>query len=765
MKLRLFVFLLLVAFTVFSCQKAGKSTGSISDQEMDNFISDLMQKMTLEEKIGQLNLVSIGFDITGPRVSEQVEEKIQQGLVGGVFNSYTTVAISKLQELAVNQTRLGIPLLFGFDVVHGHRTIFPVPLGLAASWDMEAIEKSARIAAEEASAEGLNWTFSPMVDIARDARWGRICEGAGEDAWYGSRVAEAMVKGYQGDDLSGNNTLMACVKHFALYGAPAGGRDYNTVDMSLRQMKEDYLPPYKAAVDAGAGSVMTSFNDIDGVPASINKWLLTELLRNQWGFEGLIVTDYTTLEELIPFGVAKDEAEAAQLSLEAGVDMDMVSEVLLNNLADCLEEGVISEALIDNACRRILEAKYKLGLFEDPYRYVNEHREGETVMKQEFREEARLTARKSMVLLKNENSVLPLKKGGSIALIGPLANSQNDVLGNWRGGGRFEHAVSVEQGIRNVAGDAVTINYAKGANITNDTTLLSKLNQHGGLLDYHSPGALLNEALRVARKSDVIVAVVGESQGMSGEAASRSEIGIPDTQLNLLKALKKTGKQLIIVLMNGRPLTLEWENENADAILETWFAGTEAGNAIADVLFGDYNPSGKLTVTFPRKVGQVPIYYNYKNIGRPKSGDLYDKFKSQYLDVPNDPLYPFGYGLSYTSFSYGDLKLSSDQLEESGSLEVSIPVSNTGKYEGEEIVQLYVQDLVGTVTRPVKELKGFQKISLGPGESKTVTFTISVADLRFHNIDMEFVAEPGDFKVFAGTNSRDVTEAEFSLKK
>ena len=636
-------------------------------------------------------------------------------------------------------------------------------MGLAACWDMDAIERSARIAAEEASAEGLNWTFAPMVDITRDARWGRICEGSGEDAWYGSRVAQAMVKGFQGDDLSASNTLMACVKHFALYGAPVAGRDYNNVDMSMRQMMEDYLPPYKAAVDAGAGSVMTSFNDINGVPVNINQWLLKELLRKQWGFEGFIVTDYTGLEELIPFGVAKDGTEAARLSLSAGVDMDMVSEIYLNNLGKLLKDGKISEAQIDDACRRILEAKYKLGLFDDPYRYVNDQRAEETVMKQEFREEARNIARKCMVLLKNENGTLPLEKKGSIALIGPLARSQNDVLGNWRGGGRYEHAITVEQGIRNVAGNAVTINYAKGANITNDTTMLYKLNDHGGELDYHSPGALLTEALKAARKSDIIVAVVGESHGMSGEAASRAEIGLPESQVTLLKELKNTGKSIVIVLMNGRPLTLEWENENADAILETWFAGTEAGNAIADVLFGDYNPSGKLTVTFPRKVGQVPIFYNYKNVGRPYSGNPFDKFKTQYLDVPNDPLYPFGYGLSYTSFSYGNLKLSSNQLTASDSLQISILVNNTGNYDGEEVVQLYLQDLVGSVTRPVKELKGFKKISLDVAESQTVTFTITEADLRFYNINMEFVAEPGDFKVMIGPDSENLKEAIFSL--
>ena len=764
MNLRILYYLLIFLLIFSSCKNPGDSSRRGTNPEMDKFISNLMKKMTLEEKIGQLNLVSIGFTVTGPRVSDQVEEKIKQGLVGGVFNTYTPVAVRKLQEMAVNESRLGIPLIFGFDVIHGHRTIFPVPLGLAACWDMDIIEETARIAAEEASAEGLNWTFSPMVDLARDPRWGRICEGYGEDTWYGSRVAQAMVRGYQGDDLSAHNTLMACVKHFALYGGAIAGRDYNTVDMSIRQMMEDYLPPYKAALDAGAGSVMTSFNDINGIPATANKWLLTELLRGQWGFEGLIVTDYTAIEELIPFGVAGDTAEAARLSLDAGVDMDMVSEILLENLEKLVEGGKVSEGQINSACRRILEAKYKLGLFEDPFRYVNEQRATETILKPEFRETAREIARKSMVLLKNEKGTLPLKKTGSIALIGPLAKSQRDVIGNWSGGGRSEHAISVEQGIINVAGDAVRINYAKGANLSNDTLLLYRLNAGRRGLDYQSPQALLSEAITAARNSDVIVAVVGEARGMSGEAASRSEIGLPESQLNLLKALKKTGKPLVIVLMNGRPLTLGWENERADAILETWFAGTEAGNAIADVLFGKYNPSGKLTVTFPRKVGQVPIYYNYKNIGRPYTGILLDKFKSRYLDVPNDPLYPFGYGLSYSNFTYSDLQLDEDKLTVSDNLQVSISISNTGQYDGEEVVQLYVQDLVGTVTRPVKELKGYKKILLRAGENETVSFTITANDLRFYNIDMEYVAEPGDFKVFVGTNSRDVLEAGFTLE-
>lgn len=731
--------------------------------EMDSFIAELMGKMTLEEKIGQINLVSVGFDVTGPRVSEDVEEKIVNGQVGAVFNTYTPVAVRKLQELAISKSRLGIPLLFAFDVVHGHRTIFPVPLGLAASWDMELIEKSARIAAEEASAEGLNWTFSPMVDITRDPRWGRICEGSGEDAWYGSRVAEAMVRGYQGEDLAARNTVMACIKHFALYGGAMSGRDYSTVDMSLLKMTEDYMPPYKAAVEAGAGSVMTSFNDINGVPATANRWLLTEVLREQWGFEGFVVSDYTAVEELIPFGVAKDELDAARLSLEAGVDMDMVSEIMVDHIGALIEEQIVDPQLVDEACRRILEAKYKLGLFDDPYRYADEQRGRDIPLSKDYRNAAMEIATQSMVLLKNENEILPLKREGSIALIGPLASSRRDVIGNWSGGGRAADAVSVEEGMRKLLGKDVLIHTAKGANITNDTLLLYKLNANGGGLDYHNPAKLLKEALRAARKSDVIVAVVGESQGMSGESASRSHIGIPQSQVDLLKALKKTGKPLVIVLMNGRPLTLEWENEHADAILETWFAGTEAGNAIARVLYGESNPSGKLTATFPRNIGQIPIFYNHKNIGRPYGGDMLDKFKSQYLDVSNEPLFPFGFGLSYTTFSYGELHLSSTELGNPGSLSISVEVSNTGSYTGEEVVQLYVQDLVASVTRPVKELKAYQKISLSPGDTRKLTFTLSPDDLRFYNAQLEYINEAGAFKVYVGTNSRDVQEAGFQL--
>ncbi|QNF33614.1 beta-glucosidase BglX [Adhaeribacter swui] len=767
MKLSFSFLLLSCILLVFSAeaQKKKPTTAANPEQAMNAFVRDLMAKMTLEEKIGQLNLVSVGFDVTGPIVSQNVEENIRKGLVGGVFNTFTPVAVRKLQELAVKQTRLHIPLLFGYDVVHGHKTILPIPLGLAATWDMAAIERSARIAAEESSADGLNWVYSPMVDIARDPRWGRIAEGSGEDTWYGAQVAKAMVKGYQENDLARDNTVMACVKHFALYGAAEAGRDYNTVDMSLQRMFQEYLPPYKAAIDAGVGSVMTSFNEINGVPATANPWLLNDLLRKQWGFKGLVVTDYTAINELVAHGIGKNEYEVGQQALAAGSDMDMVGEVYLKNLGKLVKDGKLSTAQIDAACQRVLEAKYKLGLFTDPYRYANEKRAKATILKKAFISDARDIARKSMVLLKNEKNVLPLKKSGTIALIGPLARNQRDMIGNWSAAGDWKRAVSVEQGIKTVTGGKVNIAYAKGANFTDDTLLIRRLNAHGGELkiDKRAPEEMIQEAVKVALTADVVVAVVGESQGMTGEAASRADIGLPGRQLDLLKALKQTGKPLVVVLMNGRPLTLPWEQNNADAILETWFAGTEAGNAIADVLFGDYNPSGKITATFPQVVGQVPIYYSHKTTGRPYGGELLDKYKSRYLDVSNEPLFPFGFGLSYTTFNYSKPQLNKTTFRPNEPVEVKVDVKNTGNFDGEEVVQLYIQDLVGSVTRPVKELKNFQKIFLKKGETRTVTFKITSEDLKFYNNQLQYGYEPGDFKVFVGTNSRDVQEVGFTL--
>jgi beta-glucosidase len=603
-----------------------------------------------------------------------------------------------------------------------------------------------------------------MVDISRDPRWGRIAEGAGEDTYLASRIAEAMVRGYQGDNLSATNTVMACVKHFALYGASEAGRDYNPVDMGDRTMYEFYLPPYKAAIDAGAGSVMTSFNEINGVPATANKWLMQDVLRAQWGFRGLLVSDYTAISELVAHGIG-DDAAVATLAIEAGVDMDMVSEVYLNNLNNAIDEGRLDDSQITRSCRRVIEAKYKLGLFDDPYRYADEQLANNTLMKKEYRDAARDIARKSMVLLKNSGQTLPLRKSGSIALVGPLARNQRDMIGNWSGGGDWRKAISVEQGILNVAGDAVQINYAHGANITDDPQLIQRLNAHGGNLhmDSRSPESMISEAVAAARRSDVIIAVVGESQGMSGEAASRADLSLPGRQLDLLKALKLTGKPLVIVLMSGRPLTLPWEDEHADAMLQAWFGGTEAGNAVADLVFGDFNPSGKLTTTFPRVVGQIPLYYNHKSTGRPFAGQLDDKYKSRYLDVVNEPLYPFGYGLSYTTFEYDGLALSTNELHSGETLEVSVSVANTGKSDGEEVVQLYIRDNVGSVTRPVKELKAFRKVLIRSGEKKEIIIAISEEDLKFYDVNMNYAAEPGDFTIMVGTNSRDVMEAEFTL--
>ena len=733
------------------------------DAAMNRYITTLMQKMTLEEKIGQLNLPSVGFDVTGPILSQGVEEKIRKGLVGGVFNTYTPVAVRKLQDLAVKETRLKIPLLFGYDVIHGHRTIFPVPLGLSASWDTAMIRRTARAAAEEASADGLNWTFSPMVDIARDPRWGRVSEGAGEDPFLGAAIAKAMVQGYQGNDFSKNNTILACVKHFALYGASEAGRDYNTVDMSRVKMFNEYLLPYKAAVDAGAATVMTSFNEIDGIPASANKWLLTDLLRKQWGFKGMIVTDYTAINEMIAHGMG-DEKKVAELSLNAGVDMDMVGELFIKHGVELVKTGKVSVAQVDAACRRILEAKYKLGLFQDPYRYISEERNKDEIMNEEKIALEKEAAIKSMVLLKNEIQTLPLSASKKIAFIGPLVKDQRNLIGNWSGAGDWKKAVSVWSALEQKYG-ANKFLYAKGANLIDDSTLLKRLNAHDGQIvpESTSPEQLISEAVQTAQQSDVVVAVLGEAFGMSGEAASRSMIGLPENQLELLKALKKTGKPIVLVLMNGRPLTLSWEDQNMDAILETWFGGTQAGPAIAEVLFGEANPSGKLSMTFPRNVGQVPLYYNAKNTGRPF--DENQKYTTKYLDVPNTPLYAFGHGLSYTTFGYSDLRLSKASIKAGEKLTATITVTNTGNYDGIEMVQLYIRDLVGTITRPVKELKGFKQVQLKKGESKEISFTISSDDLKFYNSNLQYVVEPGEFQVFVGTNSQVVKEGKVSVLK
>jgi beta-glucosidase len=734
--------------------------------KMNVFVSGLMKKMTVDEKIGQLNLVTGGMAITGSVTNNGIADGVKKGAIGGIFGLYGTDNVRKMQEAAVKGTRLHIPLIFGLDVIHGHRTIFPIPLGMSATWDLGLIEQSAHIAAKEATAEGLNWVFSPMVDIARDARWGRISEGSGEDPWYGGQVAAAMVKGYQGTSLKNADAVMACVKHFALYGAAEAGREYNTVDMSKIAMYNYYLPPYKAALDAGAGSFMSSFNVVDGVPATTNKWLLTDLLRKQWGFNGFVVSDYTSLNEVTNHGLG-DLQTVSALALKAGLDMDMVGEGFLSTLKKSLQQGKVTMADIDLACRRVLEAKYKLGLFQNPYKSINAQKEKTDVFTDANRKAARITAEHSFVLLKNANQILPLKKsGGSIAVVGPLADNKRDMLGTWVIAGEWEKSVSVLEGIKHVVNDDVKVTYAKGANITDDTTFMKRLNFGPGMvsLDPKSPQDMLEEAVKTAKKADIIVAVVGESQSMSGESSSRSDISIPESQQLMLKALAKLGKPIVIVLFNGRPLTLTWENDNAAAILDVWAPGTEAGNAVAEVLFGNYNPSGKLTTTFPRGVGQIPLYYNHLNTGRPYSSGP-TKFKSNYLDISNNPLYPFGYGLSYSKFSYSNVKVSKTQLKGNEILTATVTVTNDGPYAGEEVVQLYISDPAASISRPVKELKDFKKINLQIGEKQDVTFKITPQQLKFYNSQLKYDWEPGSFIIQVGTNSADTKTAKVQWAK
>lgn len=750
----------LLVFGFISCQSPEPKNS------VDQKIDSLLSIMTLEEKIGQLNLPSAGQFTTGQAENSDIAKKIEKGLVGGLFNIKSVAAISEMQKIAVEKSRVKIPLIFGMDVIHGYESVFPIPLGLSCSWDMKLIEQSARMAAQEASADGINWTFSPMVDLSRDARWGRISEGSGEDPYMGSEIARAMVRGYQGDDLSASNTIMACVKHYALYGAAEAGRDYNTTDMSRHSMYNSYFPPYKAAVDAGAGSIMASFNEIEGVPATANTWLLTDVLRNEWGFKGFVVSDYTGVSEMIDHGYGNIQEVSAK-ALAAGLDMDMVSEGLLNTLAQSLKEGTITEKQIDDACRRILKAKFDLGLFDDPYKYCNETRAKTEIFTSENRAFARSVAAQSFVLLKNSNNVLPLKKSGTIALVGPLADAAVNMTGTWSVAGRHAESISVLKGLQNAVGTNARIVYAKGSNLEEDAQLEANATPFGKTLnrDSRSADVIREEALRIARTADVIVAAVGESAEMSGEASSRANIGIPETQRELLKALLKTGKPVVLVLFTGRPLTLPWENENIPAILNVWFGGSEAGDAIADVLFGEVNPSGKLSTTFPQHVGQLPMYYAHKNTGRPLGeGKWFQKFRSNYLDVSNDPVYPFGFGLSYTQFQYGDLKLDKKEMTTSDSLTVSVTLTNTGSREGAEVVQLYIRDMVGSVTRPVKELKAFEKVMLKAGESREVNFILSANDLSFYRKDLSFGTEPGTFTVFVGGNSRDVKEAVFELK-
>lgn len=735
---RIYPLLVLLFTTIWSM---GQSKALTDDQE--SYLDSLLQEMTLTEKIGQLTLFTSDWDVTGPTLRDNYQEDIQAGRVGAIFNAHTAAYNRRLQKMAVEETRLGIPLLFGYDVIHGYRTIFPIPLGESASWDLEAIERSARIAAVEASAAGLHWTFAPMVDISRDPRWGRISEGAGEDPHLGSMIARARVRGFQGDDLHALNTLVSCAKHFAAYGAPKAGRDYHTVDMSERVLREVYLPPFKAALDAGAQTVMTAFNELFGVPASGSRFLLTQILRDEWDFEGFVVTDYTSINEMLDHGVVANLQEAGELALTAGVDMDMQGAVFYDHLEASVREGKVDEADIDRAVLRVLRVKMLLGLFDAPYRYSDTQREARTILAEAHLQAARDVARKSMVLLKN-NGVLPLSSAGQkIALIGPLADSQEDLLGSWHAAGRSEEVISLRQALNQQIDSTSEVIYARGCAVEGD--------DRSGF----------PAALAAARQADVAVVAVGEKWWMSGEAASRAFLDLPGQQAALIQTIKETGTPVVVVLMNGRPLAIPDVHESADAILETWFAGTMGGPAIADVLLGDYNPSGRLPVTFPRTVGQVPLHYAMKNTGRPLDPD--DKYTSKYLDVPNTPLYPFGYGLSYTTFTYQKPEVSDTTFRPGVPITISVEVKNTGSRPGRETVQCYVRDLVGTTTRPVLQLKGFQQVDLEPGATQTVRFTLRAEDVAFYTRDMNYTWEPGAFELFVGPHSGNLQSVRVAL--
>ncbi|MEB0227438.1 beta-glucosidase BglX [Pseudomonas sp. 10S4] len=735
-------------------------------ENKDAFISNLMKQMTLDEKIGQLRLISIGPEM--PR--ELIRKEIAAGNIGGTFNSITRPENRPMQDAAM-RSRLKIPMFFAYDVIHGHRTIFPISLALASSWDMDAIARSGRIAAQEASADSLDITFAPMVDISRDPRWGRTSEGFGEDTYLVSRIAGVMVKAFQGQGANAADSIMASVKHFALYGAVEGGRDYNVVDMSPVKMYQDYLPPYRAAIDAGAGGVMVALNSINGVPATANTWLMNDLLRKEWGFKGLAVSDHGAIFELIKHGVAADGREAAKLAIKAGIDMSMNDTLYGKELPGLLKAGEIEQKDIDNAVREVLGAKYDMGLFKDPYLRIGKAEDdpADTYAESRLhRPQARDVARRSQVLLKNQNETLPLKKTAKIALVGPLAKAPIDMMGSWAAAGKPAQSVTLFDGMNAAMADKATLIYARGANITSDKKVLDYLN----FLNFDAPEVvddprpaqvLIDEAVKAARDADVVVAAVGESRGMSHESSSRTDLNIPANQRELIKALKATGKPLVLVLMNGRPLSIVEEKDQADAILETWFSGTEGGNAIADVLFGDYNPSGKLPITFPRSVGQIPTYYNHLSIGRPFTPGKPGNYTSQYFDDTTGPLFPFGFGLSYTSFSVDDMALSSTTLNKTGKLDASVTVKNTGKRDGETVVQLYIQDVTGSMIRPVKELKNFQKIMLKAGEQKVVHFTITEDDLKFYNAQLKYAAEPGKFNVQIGLDSQDVTQQSFEL--
>jgi beta-glucosidase len=709
-------------------------------------IDALLARMTLEEKLGQLQ--QLDGEANGNYRPEHVD-LIKRGLLGSTLNVRGARKTNELQRVAIEQSRLKIPLIFGFDVIHGYRTIFPVPLAEAASWDPVVVERAAAVAAAETAAAGVRWTFAPMVDIARDPRWGRIVEGAGEDPYLGAVMARARVHGFQGDDYSAPNKVVACAKHWVAYGAAEGGRDYNTTDMSENRLREIYLPPFKAAVDAGVGTFMSAFNDLNGVPTSANPFTLTKILRGEWKFEGFVVSDYESVRELMNHGLAGDESEAARAALSAGVDMEMVSRLYGKHAGNLIRDGKLQLSAIDEAVRRILRVKIRLGLFDRPY--TDETREQGAILSTSNVQAAREVAARSIVLLKNERNVLPLMKDvGSIAVIGPLGDDQENLLGSWSGDGRKQDAVTLLSGIRAKVPSTTRINYSKGCALAATNT-------------DSAAEALWNEALKSARESEVVILAVGESADMSGEAASRASLDLPGRQLELVKAVAALGKPFVVVLMNGRPLTINWIADNAPAILETWFGGIQAGNAIADVLFGDVNPGGKLPVTFPRNVGQIPIYYGHKNTGRPP--DPNNKYTSKYLDSPVTPLFPFGYGLSYTTFRLTNLSLSAQSIKPDGHLTVSADLENVGARAGDEVAQLYIRDVVATVTRPLKELKGFQKISLKPGEKRRVQFTLASEQLGFYDREMRFTVEPGEFRVFVGQNSAEGLQASFQVVK
>ena len=749
-RLSLFIAAVLAVSSVFAQKKP-----------MTEFVNELMAKMTLEEKIGQLNLLPGGDVTTGAIMDSPLAQLTAAGQLGAVLNVKGQDKIHELQRVAVKKSRLGIPLLIGLDVIHGNQTVFPIPLAQACSWNLKAIENGARIAAKEATAQGVNWVYSPMVDIAIDPRWGRVAEGAGEDPFLGCRIGEALVKGYQGN--YGKENAMACVKHFALYGAAEAGRDYNTVDMSRVRMYNQYLAPYKAAAEAGAGSFMSSFNVVDGVPATCNKWLLTDLLRKEWKYDGFVVTDYGSINEAIVHGIG-DQSVTSELALKAGTDMDMCSNAFIKQLANLVKIGRVSQEDIDTACRRVLEAKYKLGLFDDPYRFCEPKRLKTDLYTAEHRKAARDMAAETFVLLKNDG-VLPLKKQGKIALIGPLGNNRSNMVGCWSTADTPELYSTLKEAMERAVGDKAQVVFAQGCNIYADENI-QKGATFGRPIDRVDDDKAKEEALRVAADADIIVCAMGEMAEMSGESSSRTDISLPRVQMELLKDLVATGKPVVMLNFAGRPTVMAWEAEHVNAILNVWFGGSEAGDAICDVLFGDKNPSGHLTMTMPKALGQIPIYYNHLNTGRPVPEGVteYRKYQSNYIDVRNDPLYPFGYGMSYTTFEYGKPRLSATTMKADGSITLTVNVRNSGNRDGDEVVQLYIHDMVATIARPVKELKGFERISLKAGESRDVTFIINADMLKFYNSNLQYVAEPGDFEVMVGGNSRDVQKIRFTLQ-